>query len=85
MNFHLRPYNQYILNIVTNIYLRLDFYKKIGNIPTDIMFLLEMYCHGSITMTVEWAISGMNKTPEEMADLLIQALPPKLEQLLSDL
>ena len=49
------------------------------------MFLLEMYCHGSITMTVEWAISGMNKTPEEMADLLIQALPPKLEQLLSDL
>ena len=85
MNFHLRPYNQYILNIVTNIYLGLDFYKKIGNIPTDIMFLLEMYCHGSITMTVEWAISGMNKTPEEMADLLIQALPPKLEQLLSDL
>src|SRR5699024_10464548 len=49
-------------------------YKKIGNISTDIMFLLEMYCHGSITMTVEWAISGMNKTPEEMADLLIQAL-----------
>lgn len=24
MNFHLRPYNQYILNIVTNIYLGLD-------------------------------------------------------------
>lgn len=28
MNFHLRPYNQYILNIVTNIYLGLDFSKK---------------------------------------------------------
>ena len=28
MNFHLRPYNQYILNIVTNIYLGLDYYKK---------------------------------------------------------
>ena len=28
MNFHLRPYNQYILNIVTNIYLGLDFEKK---------------------------------------------------------
>ena len=71
---------QCILEFYQNI-----IYKKIGNIPTDIMFLLEMYCHGSITMTVEWAISGMNKTPEEMADLLIQALPPKLEQLLSDL
>lgn len=29
MNFHLRPYNQYILNIVTNIYLGLDFIDKI--------------------------------------------------------
>ena len=28
MNFHLRPYNQYILNIVTNIYLGLDFCKN---------------------------------------------------------
>lgn len=28
MNFHLRPYNQYILNIVTNIYLGLDFPKN---------------------------------------------------------
>ena len=30
MNFHLRPYNQYILNIVTNIYLGLDFIQKRG-------------------------------------------------------
>ena len=59
--------------------------KKIGPIPDDIMFLLEMYCHGSITMTVQWAVSGMKKTPEDMADLLIAALPPQLEQLLSDL
>ena len=28
MNFYLRPYNQYILNIVTNIYLGLDFIQK---------------------------------------------------------
>ena len=68
----------------------LEFYqniicKKIGPIPDDIMFLLEMYCHGSITMTVQWAVSGMKKTPEDMADLLIAALPPQLEQLLSDL
>ena len=31
MNFHLRPYNQYILNIVTNIYLGLDFVEKKKN------------------------------------------------------
>lgn len=68
----------------------LEFYssiieKKIGLIPHDIMFLLKMYCHGSITMTVEWAIGGMKETPEEMADLLIAALPVKLEELLSKL
>lgn len=59
--------------------------KKIGTIPSDIMFLLEMYCHGSITMTVEWAIQGMVDSPEHIADLLIEALPLKLEKLLSDL
>lgn len=56
-----------------------------GDIPFDILFLLEMYCHGSITMTVNWAVSGMQETPEQIADLLIEALPPKLEVLLSDL
>lgn len=71
---------QCILEFYTNI-----IQKKIGDIPCDIMFLLEMYCHGSITMTVEWAIQGMNESPEVVADLLIDALPPKLEQLLSDL
>lgn len=68
----------------------LDFYshiiqKKMGEIPDDILFLLEMYCHGSITMTVQWAVNGMKESPEKIADLLIDALPPKLEELLSDL
>lgn len=59
--------------------------KKIGEMPYDITFLLEMYCHGSITMTVNWAISGMKESPELLSNLLIDALPPKLEALLSDL
>ena len=71
---------QCILEFYKNIIL-----KKIGNIPQDIMFLLEMYCHGSITMTVNWAVNGMKESPEVLADLLIDALPPKLEKLLSDL
>ncbi len=68
----------------------LEFYKgiiqkKIEVIPDDIEFLLEMYCHGSITMTVEWAINGMKRDPEELADILIEALPSKLEYYLKDL
>lgn len=44
-----------------------------------------MYCHGSITMTVDWALSGMKMSPEEIADLLISALPERLKELISDL
>lgn len=47
--------------------------KTGGKIPEDIQFLLEMYCHGSITMTVEWAVGGMKMAPTEMADILIDA------------
>lgn len=51
----------------------------------DIEFLLRMYCHGSIEMTADWAKSGMTISPEHMADLLIDALPPRLYELFKDL
>lgn len=71
---------QCILEFYTHIITR-----KIGEIPNDIRFLLEMYCHGSITMTVDWALSGMKMSPEEIADLLISALSERLKELISDL
>lgn len=68
-----------------------DFYKSVitkklkGPLSEDIDFLLRMYCHGSITMTVEWAVNGMKMSPQDMAAHLIDALPPKLEFYLKDL
>ena len=67
----------------------LKFYRKIlvkkqqKPLEEDIDFLLRMYCHGSILMTVEWVKSGMKREPEEMAELMIQALPERLNSLLS--
>lgn len=47
----------------------------------DIRFLLEMYCHGSISMTIEWVLSGMATSPEDLAHLMVEAMPAKLADL----
>ena len=38
-------------------------------------FLLEMYCYGSIYMMVQWVLGKQNSTPEDMAKLLVDAMP----------
>lgn len=70
-----------ILQFYTDIIIR-----KTGKpLDPDVSFLLEMYCKGSMYMTAEWARTGMKLAPEEITDLLIESLPAKLEELLSDL
>ena len=42
--------------------------EKSGRPATpEIHFLLEMYCQGSITMTVKWVLGGMDLTPSQFA------------------
>ena len=53
--------------------------EKTGRAPEgDIRFLLEMYCHGSIYMTVKWVLGGMPLTPAQMASGLVDAMTAKL-------
>ena len=70
----------------------LEFYgnilrKKLGcrELPADVAFLLQMYCSGSIRMTVDWVTGGMERPIPELVDLLIEAMPERLYALLSDL
>ena len=70
----------------------LEFYtgilkRKLGveQLPQDIAFLLEMYCSASIEKTVEWVTTGMERPIPELVDLLIEAMPQRLKELLSDL
>lgn len=70
----------------------LEFYgnilrKKLGcrELPADVAFLLQMYCSGSIRMTVDWVTGGMERPIPELVDLLIEAMPDRLYALLSDL
>mgnify|MGYP000920170495 FL=1 len=46
----------------------------------EIEFLLEMYCRGSVFMTVKWVLSGMKTTPGELAESLVEAMPPRLAE-----
>lgn len=60
--------------------------KKTGAPPDeDIRFLLELYCRGSIAMTVKWVLGGMKEEPREIARRLVAALPEQLAELFARL
>lgn len=46
----------------------------------ELRFQLELYCRGSVYMTVKWVLTGMKATPEEMARSLVEAMPQLLQQ-----
>ncbi len=54
--------------------------KKTGKeLDRSVLALLEMYCQASIYMTAKWVGQGTREaTPEQLADLMIQAMPPVL-------
>lgn len=49
------------------------------HISEDVLALLEMYCQASVYMTVRWVLSGMSRSPESLAKLMIAALPGRLK------
>lgn len=63
-----------------------EYYKEIARnkntLNKETEFLIEFYCHGSMDMLVQWVKKGMKESPEEMARMLIEALPSKLEEYL---
>ena len=60
--------------------------QKTGQNPDEeICFLLEMYCQSSIYMTVKWVLGGMKFPAAQLADLMVRAMPRKVEQLFTEL
>ena len=60
--------------------------EKTGEIPDKHMRkLLEMYCQASVYMTVQWLMKGMQEKEEELADLMIAAMPPEISGLFSEI
>lgn len=60
--------------------------KKTGAAPpADTRFALELYCRGSVAMTVKWVLGGMKEEPAEMSKRLVAALPGPLRELFARL
>ncbi len=60
--------------------------KKTGeNLDKHMRKLLEMYCQSSIYMTVQWLMKGMKENEEELADLMIDAMPGMLHDLFEEI
>ena len=63
-----------------------DFYKNYiykitgKTLSSDIDFLLNMYCRGSVDMTVEWVLNDIPIKKEEIVSYLIEAIPDKLKE-----
>ncbi|MDY5845375.1 MAG: TetR/AcrR family transcriptional regulator C-terminal domain-containing protein [Bariatricus sp.] len=56
--------------------------EKTGHVPdSETSFLLEMYCQSSIYMTAKWVLGGMKMSSDELAHMLVKAMPLKLEEL----
>lgn len=71
--------------LILSFYLNLIKEKTRREPEEEMRFLLEMYCRGSIYMTVKWVLGGMKKTPEEMARLLVDAMPEPVSRLFAEL
>lgn len=54
-------------------------------VDDELQFQLEMYCRGSVYMTVKWVLGGMKETPRQMADRLVDAMPPALADVFEQL
>lgn len=65
--------------------INLDLYKKINKTEPgkEEQILLDMHCEESIYATVKWSCREINNTPEEMAGLLMEAMPAKLKKMYS--
>lgn len=51
----------------------------------ELQFQLEMYCRGSVYMTLKWVLGGMKDSPRQMSDKLVDAMPPRLARVFDGL
>ena len=64
--------------LITEFYTNKIESKSGKKMTEELKFLLEMYCQGSIYMTVQWVLGRKKATPQELARSLVEAMPMEL-------
>ena len=71
--------------LILNFYTQLIRRKTGRQLEENLLFPLQLYCRGSIDMTVEWIFAPRERTPEQMAALLVSAFPAPVTELFQQL
>ena len=71
--------------LILQFYMSLIARKTSRPLSEELEFLLEMSCRGSVYMTEKWVLGGMKDSPAQMSYKLVEAMPPKLEKVFSEL
>ncbi|MCI8660786.1 MAG: TetR family transcriptional regulator [Lachnospiraceae bacterium] len=71
--------------LILQFYNRLLAHRISRPLDENLQFQLEMYCRGSVYMTVKWVLGGMRETPWQMSDRLVDAMPPGLAKVFEQL
>ena len=71
---------QHDFELILKFYTDLLARKDSKALNQELQFLLEMYCQGSVYMTVKWVLGGMKDSPRDMSGKLVEAMPPKLAE-----
>ena len=69
---------EHAFELILQFYTDLLARKDSRALDQELHFLLEMYCQGSVYMTVKWVLGGMKDSPQAMSAKLVDAMPPKL-------
>ena len=69
---------QHDFELILEFYTRQIEFRTGQKFNEKLKFLLEMYCQGSIYMTVQWVFGRVKRTPEELAADLVKAMPEEL-------
>lgn len=72
----------YDFSCIYNFYLNVIKCNTHAAISKEIDFALRLYCHGAISMTIEWIKNDLSPTEEEMAKNLIDSMPKQLADII---